>query len=58
MRAAQILGNERRREKERVDKKVDEDRILEECKLKISGEKEAQVATHTHFIIVCFALSP
>lgn len=43
VRAAQILENERRRDKERMEKKTDEDRTLEECKLKISEEKEAQV---------------
>lgn len=43
VRAAQILENERGREKERTEKKNDEDRALEECKLKLSEEKEAQV---------------
>lgn len=43
MRATQILGNERRRERERQERKVDEARILEECKRKLEEEKERQV---------------
>lgn len=47
MRAAQILENQRRREKERAENKVDEDSILAECKLKLREEKEIQVRTHS-----------
>ncbi|CAN0058936.1 unnamed protein product [Ectocarpus fasciculatus] len=43
VRATQILGNERRRERERQNRKVDEARILEECKRKLAEEKERQL---------------
>lgn len=45
MRASQILDNERRRERERQEQKIDEARLLAECKQKLAEEKEAQVCT-------------
>ncbi|CAB1101617.1 unnamed protein product [Ectocarpus sp. CCAP 1310/34] len=43
VRATQILGNERRREWERQNRKVEEAKILEDCKRKLAEEKERQL---------------
>ncbi|CAN0217934.1 unnamed protein product [Pylaiella littoralis] len=42
-RASQILENERRRERERQEKKLDEARLLAKCKHKLAEEKERQL---------------
>lgn len=51
MRASQILDNERRREKERQEQKLDEARLLAECKQKLAEEKEAQVCRNSSFVL-------
>ncbi|CAM9688214.1 unnamed protein product, partial [Ectocarpus sp. 8 AP-2014] len=48
VRATQILGNERRRERERQNRKVEEARILEDCKRKLAEEKERQLQKRKH----------
>ena len=51
MRASQILDNERRRERERQEQKLDEARLLAECKQKLAEEKEAQVCRNSFFLV-------
>lgn len=48
MRASQILENERRRERERHEQKIDDARLLAECKHKLAEEKERQVYITTY----------
>eukprot|EP00903_Cladosiphon_okamuranus_P010163 g9623.t1 len=43
VRASQILDNERRRARERQEQKLDDARLLAECKQKLAEEKEAQL---------------
>lgn len=43
VRASQILENERRRERERREKKLDDQRVLKECKRALEEEKQCQV---------------
>lgn len=45
-RAYQIMENERRRDKERLEKQADDDRVIAECKQKLREEQEAQVGAH------------
>lgn len=56
VRASQILENERRRENERREKMIDEQRTLAECTLKLNEERKAQVGARAQQSLRIFPL--